>query len=333
MDDDELMGLALEAAALVRALTSPNPWVGAALRTVDGRVFAGATEPPGGRHAERVALDAARAAGASTLGATVAVTLEPCSHTGRTPPCADALVEAGVSRVVVGVVDPDTRVDGSGLSRLRRAGIEVETGVRSDEIAEQLAPYLHHRRTGRPWVVLKMASTLDGRTAAPDGSSRWITGAEARADVHRLRAESDAVLVGAGTVRADDPELTVRSACGRSPRRVVLGSAPAEARVHPCFEWDGGIAELLEHLGAEDTVQLLVEGGARVAGSFLRGQFVQQVIVYLAPAIFGGDDAAPLVSGPAAPSIAALRRGRIASVMQVGSDIRIDFRPDAGEGD
>ncbi|MFM7045221.1 MAG: RibD family protein, partial [Ilumatobacteraceae bacterium] len=234
---------------------------------------------------------------------------------------------------LVGVADPDTRVDGSGIAALRRAGIAVEAGVRSDEVAEQLAPYLHHRRTGRPWVVLKMASTLDGRTAAPDGTSRWITGAEARADVHRLRAESDAVLVGAGTVRADDPELTVRSACGRDPRRVVLGTAPEGARVHPCLEWSGSLDALLERLGDEGVVQLLVEGGARVAGSFLREQLVQQVVLYVAPAIFGGDDATPLVSGPAAPTIDRLRRGRIAGVAQIGADLRIDFRPAAGEGD
>ncbi len=165
-------------------------------------------------------------------GAVVYVTLEPCSHHGRTPPCADALIEAGVRRVVIGVVDPDPNVSGEGIERLRAAGVDVTVGVCADEINEQLAPYLKHRRTGRPWVVLKLAASLDGRTAAPDGSSRWITGPLARADAHRLRAESDAVLVGAGTIRADDPALTVRDADGRDPVRVVLGR-PSRGREGP----------------------------------------------------------------------------------------------------
>lgn len=331
MDDDTLMGVAIEAAAQARARTSPNPWVGAAVRTRTGSIYVGATEPPGGRHAERVALDAAREAGADTAGATMAVTLEPCCHTGRTPPCTEALMVAGVSRVVVGVEDPDPRVAGGGLAALRAAAIRVETGVRAAEVAHQLAAYLHHRRHRRPWVVLKMAATLDGRTAAPDGTSQWITGPDARADVHRLRAESDAVLVGAGTVRCDDPALTVRAACGRDPRRIVLGRAPAGARVHPCLEWQGPIDELLDALGGEGVVQLLVEGGARVAGSFLRAGLVQQVMLYLAPALFGGDDAAPMLAGAAVPTIGALPRGRIAEVTRVGEDLRIDYRPTVAE--
>src|SRR5205814_8674520 len=137
---------------------------------------------------------------------------------------------------------PDPHVSGQGLARLRQAGVEVSVGVEAGAVQDQLAPYLKHRRTGRPWVVLKLAATLDGRTAAPDGTSRWITGPEARADAHRLRAESDAVLVGAGTVKADDPELTVRQvAVDRQPRRVVLGSAPPGARVHPALELRGDL--------------------------------------------------------------------------------------------
>ena len=190
-------------------------------------------EPPGGRHAEVVALDLA---GEAAAGSTVYVTLEPCSHHGRTPPCAEALIAAGVARVVVGVEDPDRNVAGRGIDRLRQAGREVTVGVSSAAVRASLAAYLAHRRRGRPWVVLKLACTLDGRIAAPDGTSKWITGPEARADAHGLRAESDAILVGAGTVRADDPALTVRDADGRDPLRVVLGQ-PARRAPVPSRRW------------------------------------------------------------------------------------------------
>jgi diaminohydroxyphosphoribosylaminopyrimidine deaminase/5-amino-6-(5-phosphoribosylamino)uracil reductase len=321
-DDASLLARAVTVAASVRTTTSPNPWVGAVVRTADGRTFEGATEPPGGRHAEIAALDATVAAGAAPAGATVAVTLEPCSHHGRTPPCADALVAAGVARVVVGVTDPDPQVAGGGVARLRAAGVEV-TVVDDPAVAEQLAPYLHHRRRGRPYVVLKLAATLDGRTAAPDGSSRWITGPAARADVHRLRAESDAVLVGAGTVRADDPELTVREVTGPDPLRVVLGHAPPGARVHPCLEVAGDLGEVLDLLGGKGVLQLLVEGGPTVAGDLHRAGLVDRYVLYLAPALLGGDDARPVLAGPAAATIEDAWRGRIVDVARLGDDLRV----------
>ena len=323
MDDVALMARAVANAATVRTSTSPNPWVGAVVLAPGGTAFDGATEPPGGRHAEIVALDAARAAGVDPAGATVVVTLEPCSHTGRTGPCADALVAAGVARVVVGVSDPDPHVAGRGVERLAAAGIDVRLGVGAATVEEQLRPYLHHRRTGRPFVVLKLASTLDGRTAAPDGSSRWITGPEARADAHRLRAESDAVLVGAGTVRADDPALTVRDADGPAPLRVVLGTAPEGARVHPCVEMTGDLDAVLDDLGAKGILQLLVEGGPTVAGDFHRSGLVDEYVLYLAPAILGGDDGRPLFAGPGAPTINDVWRGRITDVRPLGADVRI----------
>jgi diaminohydroxyphosphoribosylaminopyrimidine deaminase/5-amino-6-(5-phosphoribosylamino)uracil reductase len=260
------------------------------------------------------------------------VTLEPCAHHGRTPPCADALIEAGVTRAVVALTDPDVKVAGQGLERLTAAGVEVVLGVGSSAAADSLAPYLHQRRTGRPWVVLKLAASLDGRTAAPDGTSQWITGPAARADAHQLRAESDAVLVGAGTVRADDPSLTVRDAPAPrgDPVRVVLGRAPRDAKVHPCLERSGDLGSVLDELGAQGHLQLLVEGGAHVAHAFHHAGLVDQYVLYLAPAIFGGDDGRGLFAGPGASSMADVTRGRIRRVVQVGDDLRVDLDPKEG---
>lgn len=324
MDDVDAMQRAVVLAAGVRCVTAPNPWVGCVLEAADGRIFTGATSPPGGPHAEAAAL---AAAGRAAHGATAWVTLEPCSHHGRTPPCAEALVAAGVRRVVVGIEDPDDKVSGRGLSILRAAGIEVCVGVEGDAVRAQLGPYVTHRVTGRPYVVLKLAATIDGRTAAPDGSSKWITGEAARRDAHRLRAESQAIVVGAGTVRADDPELTVRHVEGPDPLRVVLGRAPAGARVHPALEFNGDLGDLLDDLGARGVLQVLVEGGASVAGAFHRSGLVDRYAVYLAPALAGGDDARPLFAGRGAPTIDDIWRGRIVDVARLGDDLRIDLEP------
>jgi len=315
------MRRAVALAAGVRTTTSPNPWVGS---VVEPGGFEGATQPPGGPHAEVLAL---RAAGDAARGATLYATLEPCAHAGRTAPCVDAIVDAGVARVVVGVEDPDERVRGAGVRALRAAGVTVDVGVCAEEIRSQLAPYLKQRSTGRPWVVLKLAATLDGRTAAPDGSSRWITGEAARADAHRMRAESDAVIVGAGTVRADDPALTVRDAPGTDPLRVVLGRAPAEARVQPALELEGDLGAVLDELGRRGVLQAMVEGGATVAGDFHRAGLVDRYVLYLAPAFFGGDDARPLFTGSGAPTIGDLWRGRIESVERLGDDLRLECSP------
>ncbi len=324
MDDAERMRQAIELAADVRAATSPNPWVGCVIESVDGEVFTGATEPPGGRHAEVVALEAA---GEAARGGTAWVTLEPCAHTGRTGPCADAMVDAGLARVVVALEDPDSRVSGAGIDRLRAAGITVEVGVVADAVRSQLAAYLKHRTTGRPWVVLKAGASMDGRTAAPDGSSQWITGGAARADSHQLRAESDAIVVGAGTVRTDDPSLTVRNVEGKDPIRVVLGTAPVGARVLPALEFSGELTDLLDTLGKRGVLQVLVEGGATVAGAFHRAGLVDHYVVYLAPVLFGGDDARPLFAGPGAETIADVWRGAITGVTPLGGDVRIDLSP------
>ncbi|MEZ5323026.1 MAG: bifunctional diaminohydroxyphosphoribosylaminopyrimidine deaminase/5-amino-6-(5-phosphoribosylamino)uracil reductase RibD [Microthrixaceae bacterium] len=338
--DREAMTRAIAKAAEVRCVTSPNPWVGAVLHDpvvpgasqgVSPRAFAfGATTEAGGPHAEIVAL---REAGERARGATMCVTLEPCAHTGRTAPCTDAIIAAGVSRVVVAIEDPDPRVAGRGIAALREAGIEVEVGLFAERVTAQLAPYLKHRRTGMPFVVLKLAATLDGHTAAPDGSSKWITSAAARADGHRLRAESDAILIGAGTVRHDDPSLTVRDyrppvmrhRGDVNPLRVVLGSVDADAKVNPCREMSGPPERVLAELGADDILQVLVEGGAEVAGEFHRAGLVDRYVLYVAPALFGGNDARGLFKGLGAYTIADIWRGRFASVERVGDDLRIEM--------
>ncbi|HSZ37438.1 MAG TPA: bifunctional diaminohydroxyphosphoribosylaminopyrimidine deaminase/5-amino-6-(5-phosphoribosylamino)uracil reductase RibD [Acidimicrobiales bacterium] len=331
MDDVQHMRRAMALAATVRGSTAPNPWVGCVIfptaHASDVATFyEGATAPPGGLHAEATAL---ALAGEAARGATLYATLEPCVHHGRTPPCTDAIIGAGVARVVIGVQDPDTRVAGRGVAALREAGIEVTEGVAGDEVAEQLAPYIKHRRTGQPWVILKMAASLDGRTAAPDGSSRWITGEAARRDVHHLRGMSDAVLVGAGTVRTDDPELTVRleddrDAGEEQPLRVVLGRAPESAKVRPALELEGDLDGVLDELGRRGVLQLLVEGGATVAHDFHAAGLVDRYVLYLAPAFFGGDDGRPIFHGPGAGTIADVWRGRLVSVEQLGEDLRVE---------
>ena len=329
MDDGECMHRAIALADSVRGTTAPNPWVGCVVVSAldPSQTFEGATAPPGGRHAEITAL--ARAGERHARGATLFTTLEPCAHHGRTPPCTDAIVSAGVARVVVGIEDPDPLVAGRGVAALRAAGISVTVGPAAAEVTEQLAPYLKHRTTGKPWVVLKMAATLDARSAAPDGTSRWITGPEARHDVHLLRSRSDAVLVGAGTVRADDPELTVRlgdggDAATRQPLRVVLGAAPAGSRVLPALELSGPLGDVLAELGRRGVLQLLVEGGPSVAHDFHAAGLVDRYVLYLAPAFFGGDDGRPLFAGPGAGTIGDVWRGKLVSVRQLGEDLRVE---------
>lgn len=326
------MQRAIATAWQARRHTSPRPWVGAVVLPADadpasGPTYVGATDGGTGDHAEVVAL---RAAGPAAHGATLYCTLEPCAHHAATPPCAEAVVAAGVRRVVVGVRDPDERVTGRGLALLEASGIEVTEGVCESEVAEQLAAYLTHRRTGRPHVVLKLALTLDGRIAAADGSSRWITSEEARQDAHRLRADSDAILVGAGTVRTDDPALTVRLGTDEpapEPLRVVLGAAPEHARIRPALEREGDLSAILDELGGKGVLQVLVEGGASVAHAFHSQRLVDRYVLYLAGALAGGDDARPAFSGSGASTVDDLWRGDIVGVRRVGPDVRIDLVP------
>jgi diaminohydroxyphosphoribosylaminopyrimidine deaminase/5-amino-6-(5-phosphoribosylamino)uracil reductase len=326
--DETYMERAVELAQGVRTSTSPNPWVGCVIVNAAGQIVGeGATAPPGGPHAEVAAL---AQAGEAARGASAYVTLEPCAHYGRTPPCTAALVAAGITRVVAAIEDPDPKVSGGGLSALGSSGVAVTTGVLSATVTQQLRPYLVQRSTGRPFVVLKLATTMDGRTAAPDGSSRWITGTEARHDVHLLRAESDAVLVGAATVRLDDPELTVRDAgVGKDPQplRVVLGHVPAGARVQPVLELGGDLGAVLDELGRRGVLQLLVEGGASVAGQLHRAGLVDRYVFYVAPAFLGGDDGRPVFAGPGVATMADAWRGRLVSARHLGEDLRIDLEP------
>jgi len=320
VNDQQAMQTAIIAAGRARLISRPNPWVGAVIVTQAGEVFEGSTSRVGGPHAE---ISAIRAAGKLTVGATIYTTLEPCDHTGRTGPCTKAIIDSGITRVVVGIVDPDEKVSGRGVARLRQAGITVDLGLMANEITAQLAPYIHHRKTKRPFVVLKMATTLDGRTAAADGTSMWITGETARRRVQILRAQSDAVVVGAGTVRRDDPQLTVRDVEGDSPRRIVLGEVSNEARVNPCTQWRGSLVDLLDELGGQDVLQLLVEGGPTVAASFHREGLINQYVLHLAPALSGGNDGLGVFEGAGIATMADLWRGHIVSTQQLGDDLEI----------
>lgn len=322
--DQQSMREAVLVAASAHHICRPNPWVGAVLVAADGRRFSGFTQPVGQAHAEVQVL---RAAGEAARGATMYVTLEPCNHFGRTPPCTEAIITAGVARVVIGVQDPDQRVTGTGIARLRDAGIAVQVGVEAEAVTEQLAAYLHHRRTGRPLVMLKLAMTIDGYIAAKSGAGGFITGESARRRVHELRAASDAIVVGAGTVRADDPQLTVRDAPGTSPRRIVLGRAPIGARVHPCTEWAGSLTDLLDTLGGENVLQLMVEGGAKVAASFHQAGLIDRYVFHLAPAVMGGGDGVPAFAGDTAATLADVWRGRTISTKQLGDDVEVVIEP------
>ena len=323
------MRLALREAARGLGRTSPNPAVGAVL-VKNGRVLArGHHARAGGPHAEAVVL---RAAGARARGADLYTTLEPCDHYGRTPPCSMAILAAGVGRVFTGSADPNPLVNGKGIARLRRAGVEVVTGVLADACDELNAPWLTFMREGRPFVTLKAAVTLDGRIATRTGDARWVTGEPARRWVHRLRSRVDAVLIGSGTARADDPRLTARIPGGHDPLRVVLdtdlslparlelfhqrSSAPtlvahASARRRAlgpgvellrCRRGPGGVdlRDLLARLAARGVTHLLVEGGATVHARFLEAGLVDRIAVFVAPKIAGADGV-PLAAwrGPA----------------------------------
>lgn len=311
------------------------------------RVGEGAHRGAGGPHAEVVALEAA---GESARDGTLYVTLEPCDHHGRTPPCVDALLQAGVARVFVASVDPDPNVSGRGIARLRAGGVEVEVGLLGD-LAEAIDPaYFHHRRTGRPLLTWKWAMTLDGATAADDGSSRWVSGEEARADAHLLRSTADAIIIGSGTLLADDPELSARVSPpgAHQPRPVIVAgerALPNRARIwarHPVvvatteMELPSGELVLVdgegsrpdprkavEALGALGLLDLLLEGGSTLAGAWWEAGLVDRGVMYLAGKIGGGQGVPPL-SGRF-DTIDLARRVEIVDVHRLGPDLRIGF--------
>jgi diaminohydroxyphosphoribosylaminopyrimidine deaminase/5-amino-6-(5-phosphoribosylamino)uracil reductase len=325
--------------------TSPNPAVGAVVARGRRWVGRGYHRRAGGAHAEVFAL---RQAGAWARGATLYVTLEPCCHFGRTPPCVDAVLASGVSRVVVGSLDPNPRVRGRGVTRLRRAGLRVDVGVLGEECRALNEDFAKHVTRGLPFVVLKLAATLDGRIATGSGDSRWVTGAAARRRVHEMRNRLDAVVVGAETVRIDDPELTCRLRGGRHPLRVILDGrlrSPASARV---FTHDpertrlytladggvkagrlkgrgvtvrrgggdraGSLRRVLRDLARDGIKSVLIEGGGVLAAHALRAGLVDRLAVFLAPKILGGDGR---------PMVAPMHLRRMADALPI-ADVKLE---------
>jgi diaminohydroxyphosphoribosylaminopyrimidine deaminase/5-amino-6-(5-phosphoribosylamino)uracil reductase len=332
MNLDAAMRLAVEHADRVKGTTYPNPPVGAVILDRDGEVAgAGATEPPGGPHAEIVAL---RRAGERAVGGTAVVTLEPCNHYGRTPPCVDALVAAGISRVAYAVADPNPEAAG-GASRLAESGITVEAGVLTDVVAGgPLREWLHKQRTGLPHITWKYATSVDGRSAAADGTSQWITSEAARADVHRRRATADAIIVGTGTVFVDDPTLTARLPNGtlaeRQPLRVVVGEREisSEARVLNDDSRTMVIRtrdphEVLKALSGRTDV--ILEGGPTLAGVFLRAGAIDRILAYVAPILLGGPITA--VDDVGVLSIAHAQRWRFDGIEPIGPDVLLSLVP------
>ena len=363
------MRAALAQARRVSGRTFPNPAVGAIVFRGDRVLGRGATQPPGGPHAEIVALERAsqRHGRRALRGATLAVTLEPCCHFGRTPPCTDALRASGIVRVLVGHLDPHPKVSGGGVRALRRAGIEVESGVLEEACRVQHRGFLSRMLRDRPFVTVKLAASLDGRIATARGESRWVSGAAARAYVHRLRAETDAVLVGSGTALIDDPALTARSG-GRVVQRPVRIVVDSRLRVPPrakLFARDGArryvlctadapalrrrrieaqgvqvlpirarrgnvsLRSALERLAAEGIGTLLVEGGGGLAAALLAEGLVDEVLWFAAPKLLGGDGR-PALAALGVAKLADAPTLEISQVRRIGADLLIEAHPRAG---
>lgn len=330
------MALAIAESERVRGTTSPNPPVGCVILDATGKpVGFGATQPPGGKHAEKMAL---HDAGERARGGTAYVTLEPCSHWGRTPPCTDALLEAGVKCVVYAVADPNPQAAG-GAEILRKAGLDVEEGVLADAVSKgPLRAWLHYARTGRPHVTWKYAASLDGRVAAKDGTSRWISSEASRREVHDLRTKIDAIVVGTGTVRADDPALTARDADGmpleRQPLPVVVGTSeiPAAAKLKTTAlhlrTRDPDV--VLSELAGRGVVDVLLEGGPTLAGAFLEQERIDRVVAYVAPVLLGAGPEALKDAGVS--TITDAVRLDVEDVTMSGADMRISAVPQRRNG-
>jgi len=355
--DHAMMAQALRLAERAAWTTKPNPMVGCVLAHGDAVVGEGFHQRKGGPHAEVLAL---QAAGERARGATAYVTLEPCAHTGSTGPCADALVAAGVARAVAAMRDPFPEVDGKGFERLRAAGIAVEHGLMEAQARALNRGFLSRIERGRPWLRVKLAMSLDGRTAAPDGDSKWISGEASRKDVMRWRARSGALLTGSGTVLADDPQLTVRldeAADFVAPLRVVLdpglatvargrvreGDAPtlylhapdakpprelaAERAPVPLRDGALDLDAALRLLAGRGVNEAQVEAGATLAGAFLRAGLVDELLLYVAPVLLG-ERARPLFDGMAIEHMAERQQLRIVETVRIGDDLRLLLQPD-----
>lgn len=335
-----------------RCTAPPNPWVGCVL-VKDGEIIAEGYHAAAGKpHAEIVALEKA---GPLAKGATAYVSLEPCSHHGRTAPCVHALIAAGIKQVIIPLLDPDPRVSGTGVAALREAGIDVVVGMAQEEASRSLAPYLFQRRTKRPYCLLKSAMSLDGRTAAADGTSQWITGEEARRDVHFLRAESQAILVGSRTALTDNPRLTVRDfpypikqplrvlldRQGRVPAQgpladmtlaptlVFTSSSPAKDAWERCgaevyFSPAITLKDILEELGKREIIQLLVEGGSALHAAFLKENLVNQFTLYMGNCLLGSHGH-PLIPDFPIATLSEAPRWSLESVRRFGNDLRLDY--------
>ncbi len=349
------MQLALEWAARGIYTTTPNPRVGCVI-VRDGQVIgAGHTQPAGQAHAEVQALRDAAANGHDVRGATAYVTLEPCNHYGRTPPCSGALVAAGLGRVVAAMLDPNPLVAGQGLATLQAAGIDASSGLMADQAYEMNIGFFSRMQRGRPWVRMKTAASLDGMTALHNGQSQWITGEQARADGHAWRARACAILTGIGTVKADDPQLNVRAVdTPRQPRRIIvdskleialdarvlrgaaswivcatsepekeaaLRSAGHDVIVLPNAAGKVDLAALMLELGRREINELHVEAGSKLNGSLIREGCVDELLVYLAPCLVG--DAQGMFALPALQQLDEKVRLRFHEVTQIGEDIRV----------
>ena len=366
MDDRHFMNMALDLAAKGQGFTSPNPMVGAVVVKDDQVVGRGYHKIAGGSHAEVNALEAA---GEFAKGATLYVTLEPCNHTGRTPPCTRKILELGVARVVAAMKDPNPKVAGNGAEFLKQNGVQVTTGVCEAQAQQMNEAFVKYVRTGRPFVMAKCAATLDGRIATRTGDSRWVTGELARRYVHQLRHGTDAIMVGINTIRNDDPSLTTRlpGLQGSDPARVILDThltispdarvlqqasaaptilvagLPVAGNKKRAFEKAGArvlevalendlidMNALMEQLGAMELTSLLIEGGSRVLASAFNRAVVDKVFFFYAPKILGGDDGVPICSGPGAELMGECIGIRDIAVHRLGDDVLIEGYVDLG---
>jgi diaminohydroxyphosphoribosylaminopyrimidine deaminase/5-amino-6-(5-phosphoribosylamino)uracil reductase len=360
MQDEGYMQRALDLAQIGRGFTAPNPMVGALVVKKGRIVGSGYHAAAGSPHAE---VNAIETAGGEANGATLYVTLEPCNHTGRTPPCTDRILAAGIRRVVVAMRDPNPKVTGGGLEHLSRKGIAVTSGICEDQAVRLNEAFIKHCRTGRPFVIVKAAATLDGRIATRSGDARWVSGEASRERVHRLRHAADAIMVGVGTVSADDPRLTTRIGGfrGKDPQRYILDtrlSVDENARVVQAemaagttivtgpeipqgkkrrLEKQGvsfltvplsagriDLDRLMPLMGAAKITSLLIEGGGGVIASAFRDRIVDKVIFFFAPKILGGDDGIPICRGPGPERMAECLKVKNMKAHNIGEDLVVE---------